>query len=81
MKRILAALVDARAASAGVALDRDALLARGWPDERLHPDAASKRLRVAVATLRSLGLRDVLLTRDDGYLLDPAARIRTAPSF
>ncbi|HEY8073653.1 MAG TPA: AAA family ATPase [Labilithrix sp.] len=81
LKRILRLLADRHASAPGVAAGRDALLAAGWPDERLHPEAASKRLRVAVATLRSLGLRDVLLTRDDGYLLDPAVRVRTAPSF
>ena len=45
------------------------------------PEAASKRLRVAIATLRSLGMREALLTRDDGYLLDPAASIVVAPAF
>jgi hypothetical protein len=34
-------------------------------------EAAQTRVRVAIATLRKLGLRGVLLTRDDGYLLDP----------
>jgi len=68
LKRILRALVAA-SKSEQVALDKDALLAAGWPGEKLHPDAASKRLRVAIATLRSFGLRDVLRTSDDGYFL------------
>ena len=29
------------------------------------------RVRVAVSTLRKLGLRDLVLTSDAGYLLDP----------
>jgi hypothetical protein len=70
IKRILRLLALRHGAAPGVSVSRDALLSAGWPEERLHPDAASKRLRVAINTLRSLGLRDVLLTRDDGYLLD-----------
>ncbi len=77
LKRILRALLQASQEARDVALDKDALLAAGWPGEKLHPDAASKRLRVAVATLRSFGLRDVLRTRDDGYVLD--RRVKIAP--
>jgi hypothetical protein len=54
-----------------VALPRDALLEAGWPGERVLAEAGATRVRVAIATLRSLGLGDVLQTRDDGYLLDP----------
>jgi predicted ATPase len=67
LRRILAALV----AAPKTGIDRDSLLAVGWPGERLLHDAASKRLRVAVATLRALGLRDAIVTREDGYALDP----------
>jgi tetratricopeptide (TPR) repeat protein len=76
LRRILAALVQAHRAHPGTGVDQQALLAHGWPGERLLTEAASTRLRVAIATLRRLGLRDVLLTRDDGYLLDPSAPIR-----
>ncbi len=68
LRRILAALVAAERGAS-----RDALLAEGWPGERLLAEAASKRLRVAIATLRSLGLREAIVTRDDGYALDPRA--------
>ncbi len=78
LKRILRALLQASTEERERALDKDALLAAGWPGERLHPDAASKRLRVAIATLRSFGLRDVLRTRDDGYVLDRRVKITTA---
>ena len=79
LRRILSALVDARASSPGAAVSRDDLLAKGWPGQKLHPEAASKRLRVAIATLRTLGLRSILLTRDDGYLVDPSIAIRDEP--
>jgi hypothetical protein len=70
LRRILDALVSAHATSPGAALSRDALLHAGWPGERVLHDAASKRVRVAITTLRNLGLRGAILTRDDGYLLD-----------
>lgn len=80
VRLILLALARARTDTPGRALSRDALLAAGWPGERVLPDAGATRVRVAVATLRSLGLDAVLLTRDDGYLLDPAQplALRTA---
>jgi len=72
VRRVLWALVQERLAAPGSPLDPDALLARGWPGERVLPDAAGKRVRVAIATLRALGLARWIMTRDGGYLLDPA---------
>src|SRR5262249_44994451 len=80
LKRIFAALLHAQVRTPDVAVGHQTLLGHGWPNERLIADAASKRLRVAIAPLRSLGLRSLLLTRDDGYLLDPAARVRVEES-
>jgi predicted ATPase len=76
LRRILVALVERHGKGAASALDQETLVERGWPGERLLPDAASTRLRVAIATLRRLGLRSVLVTSEDGYLLDPAATVR-----
>lgn len=73
LARVLAALVAAWPDPAA----RDALVASGWPGEQIHPEAASKRLRVAITTLRKLGLAPVLRTRDDGYVL--TARVEPAP--
>lgn len=75
MRRMLAALVDARQSRPGRTLDRDALFGAGWPDERVQIEAAATRVRVAVATLRKLGLRELLVTRDDGYLIDPEVEV------
>jgi len=66
LRRILAALATRR--DQGI---KQAELAEiGWPGERVLVDAASTRVRVAIATLRQLGLRSLLITRDDGYALD-----------
>jgi hypothetical protein len=72
MRRILLALADQRRRAPGIALGSDALLAAGWPGERVLAEAGSKRVRVAIASLRKMGFEGLLLTRDDGYLLDPS---------
>lgn len=71
LRRILAALVAKRIAAPGVALTADALLDAGWPGERVRYDAGMLRVYTAVRRLRNLGFGAVLLTRDDGYLMDP----------
>ncbi len=74
-RRVFAVLVRARCEAPGRVVSRDTLIESGWPGERMHPEAADKRLRTAIWTLRKEGLAPVLLTRDDGYLLDPLCAI------
>jgi hypothetical protein len=69
MRRILQALVSSHCLNPGVALTADALITVGWPGERVLPEAASTRLRTAISALRKLGLRDIIQTRDDGYVI------------
>ncbi len=48
------------------------LVSVGWGGERMTPEAAKNRLHVAIATLRGMGLRSLLLsTHGHGYRLDP----------
>ncbi len=75
LRLILQALVEQHAREPDVALSGKALATVGWPGERVLPAAASTRVRVAISTLRRLGLARLLVTRDDGYLLDPEARV------
>ncbi len=70
LARVLDALVLARLARPGAALAWDELLAAGWPDEKVMPAAAQNRVRVALSTLRTLGLRSVLVTENGGHRLD-----------
>lgn len=69
-RRILAALVDAR--DAGEELDVHAIVAAGWPGEELHPEAGRARAYTAIRSLRRFGLEEVLVTRDEGYVLEAA---------
>lgn len=54
----------------GETLDWTALLDAGWPGEQVRAESGAHRVRVAISTLRKLGLSP-LLTVEAGYRLDP----------
>jgi hypothetical protein len=72
LRNILAKLVEARANAPGAPIDRATLRESGWPGERMLEAAARQRVRTALATLRRVGLRDVLRSDPRGWFLDPA---------
>lgn len=78
MRRLLEHLVAMRLAQPGVATSADGLLEAGWPGERMRHSAGLLRVYSIVRRLRRLGLQGLLITRDDGYLLDPDAIVRRA---
>jgi predicted ATPase len=80
LKRILRALVDEHAEGRGDALSVDDLVRAGWPEERMSASSGANRVRVALATLRRLGLRDAIRTGHGGYFLDPNLDVRSTPS-
>lgn len=69
-------LVFAALATSKKALAIDELLGLGWPGETVTTDAGHTRVYTAIATLRRMGLRDVLLRRDDGYLISPHVTVQ-----
>jgi len=75
-RRIVRALVERRLAAPGIGVPAERLAAEGWPGSGLATDALANRLYVAINTLRAMGLRDAILRRDDGYLLDPGLAIQ-----
>ena len=76
MRLILDRLADEHRANPGAGLPLEALLEVGWPGERVMASAGANRVYVALTTLRKMGLRKLLLSRDDGYLLDPATPVK-----
>ncbi len=78
LRRILAALAEHHEVHRDCGLKQTDLVSAGWPGERVLVDAAATRVRVAIATLRQLGLRSTLLTRDDGYVIDKNTRVEIA---
>lgn len=79
LRKILVALCERRARE-GSGASVEALAEAGWPGERMLVEAAATRVRVAIATLRRLGLRSALVTRDDGYHLATELRVAWAPA-
>lgn len=71
LKRLVWELALARLAMPGTAVEVPALLAAGWPGERIDARGTLHRLRVAMSTLRRAGLGPALTHEGDGYLLDP----------
>lgn len=78
LRKIVDVLAKHRIAAPGEAVALDALVAAGWPGEKIRAEAAINRIHVALSTLRRLGLRDVLLTVEQGYAFDPAIGITVA---
>lgn len=76
LRLIVARLAERRLDAPGMPTPWEGLLEAGWPGERVIPSAGAHRVRVAVSTLRKLGLRSVLLTVDEGYLFDPSIETR-----
>lgn len=79
LRLILKRLADVHEERPDTALSVEEVFAAGWPDERIHPEAAQTRVYTAVAVLRRMGLRHLLVRRDDGYLLDPSTPINSTP--
>jgi tetratricopeptide (TPR) repeat protein len=75
LRLVLLSLSALRLSSPGQSMSVDEILAAGWPGERVMAEAGANRVYVVVATLRKLGLRELLISRDDGYLLDPETRL------
>lgn len=72
---MLARLAHERRLAPSRSVGIDALFEAGWPGERVSPASARRRVYVGIDTLRSLGLREALVQRDRGYLLDPRVEI------
>lgn len=75
LRKIIVALAVAREDAEGTGLSADDVLEAGWPGDVVTPDAGAARVYSAIRTLRTNGLEEVLLTQDDGYLIDPDVAI------
>jgi len=76
LRRLLRRLAIERIERPGRPVGADVLIREAWPDERILQRAASSRLRVALSTLRKMGLGAALQRRPDGYLIHPALSLR-----
>ncbi|MBL8740588.1 MAG: hypothetical protein JNK04_05835 [Myxococcales bacterium] len=67
LRRIAVALADAF--DRGDSLSTQDLFSLGWPGESADVSAAANRVYVAVALLRKLGLRGLIVRQRGGYVL------------
>jgi predicted ATPase len=72
LRLLVQRLADRRREAPGEPVAVADLVRCGWPGEDVHTELGAGRVYTALSTLRRLGLRPVLLGRDDGYLLDPS---------
>jgi hypothetical protein len=77
VRRILWALAVLRRDKPGAAMSTLDMIEAGWPGEKMQHEAATLRVYTTIRRLRALGLGDALVTRDEGYLLDPDVAVRT----
>ncbi len=74
--RLVEAFASARLERPGAPLDVDTLIEAGWPGEKVLPGAAPNRVKVALSTLRKLGLRPWILRGEGGWFFDPSVPLR-----
>jgi tetratricopeptide (TPR) repeat protein len=79
LRLTLLRLVEAHARTPGHPVTSAELVTAGWPHERVLKNAGAARVRVALSTLRKLGLRTMLLSRSAGWMLDPEVVVVTNP--
>ncbi|MEO1273635.1 MAG: hypothetical protein AAFX99_36590, partial [Myxococcota bacterium] len=75
IRRLLVGMGHHHNRSPGVPLDTDHLFELGWPGDCIDPYAATRRVYSAIWTMRELGLKPILETRDGGYLIQPGAEV------
>jgi predicted ATPase len=69
LQRLLERLAERREIAPGEPLAVEALVAAGWPGERMLSKAGATRVYTAIASLRRLGLKGMLVRDERGYLL------------
>lgn len=79
LRRILVRLARQRVQQPGAPIAPEALIAAGWPDEKMSAASAQNRLYVTINRLRQLGLGEHLQLVEGGYRLDPDLPLALVP--
>lgn len=80
MRLVLERLVALRLAQPGQTVDVYALFEAAWPGDKASPDVGAARVYESIRILRRMGLNNLLLHRDGGYLIDPQVEVAVAHS-
>ena len=73
--RALLVLVEQRLQHPGVAIDATELFERVWPGESILQESAQNRLYVTINGLRKEGLKEILISTPEGYMLRQSVRL------
>ena len=76
LRRLLEHLAQRRIEAPGEVVTIETIIEVGWPGERIASEAALNRAYVALASLRKLGLRGLLLHGGGGYAISQALVVR-----
>lgn len=76
LRRILEHFAKRRIDAPGEIVTLEDIVQAGWPKEKIGSDAALNRAYVALANLRKLGLRGLLLNGGGGYAISQALIVR-----
>jgi len=76
LRRILEHLAVKRIEAPGEVVTIETIIGVGWPGERIASDAALNRAYVALASLRKMGLRGLLVHGAGGYALAQSVVVR-----
>ena len=71
LRRLFLALLEARRQRPGEAMTLEELIEAGWPDEAMTYESGIRRVYSAIRNLRRLGLEEVVVTAENGYMLSP----------
>lgn len=80
LRRLLLSLSRARLDRPGEPVSTDELISNGWPEEHIAARAAKNRLRVGLAALRQLGLKECLVHQNGGYMIAPSQSLVLIPA-
>jgi len=69
VRALLAKLAEYRCSNPGMPVHSEELRTIGWPGERMSLGSARERLKQAMRVLRRLGLEQLVVWKDGGYLL------------
>jgi hypothetical protein len=75
LRLILGHLAERRHFEPGSVVSTEALFAVGWLGEKAGLAAIKNRVRVAISTLRDLGLRNAIETSPMGYRIAPSVLV------
>lgn len=75
LRRLLSTLATQYERAPDEVVEPQTLIREAWPKEQYNAEVHSNRLHVALSSLRTLGLREVVIRSERGYRLQPGTEL------